>query len=102
MKCQKAVSTLPHGAKALLELFWLQPIVFGWRQNSSSSFFASWGKIKIHAFTLVDQDWIGLMSFKNLRIRTGSDSVLSDQDWTRTEKFHSPLISATQWSWALQ
>jgi len=27
------------------------------------------------------------------RIRTGSDSVLSDQDWTRTEKFHSPLIS---------
>jgi len=29
-----------------------------------------------------------------LRIRTGSDSILSDQDWTRTEKFHSPLISA--------
>jgi len=25
---------------------------------------------------------------------TGSDSILSDQDWTRTEKFHSPLISA--------
>jgi len=31
---------------------------------------------------------------KNLRIRTGSDSILLDQDWTQTEKFHSPLISA--------
>jgi len=30
---------------------------------------------------------------KILRIRTGSDSILSDEDWTRTEKFHSPLIS---------
>jgi len=29
MKCQKAVYTLRHGAKALLELFFLQPIVFG-------------------------------------------------------------------------
>jgi len=28
-KCQKAVSILPHEAKALLELFCLQPIVFG-------------------------------------------------------------------------
>jgi len=28
------------------------------------------------------------------RIRTGSDSISSDQDWTRTEKFNSPLISA--------
>jgi len=26
-KCQKAVSTLPHEAKALLELFCIQPIV---------------------------------------------------------------------------
>jgi len=39
--CQKAVSILPHEAKALQELFCLQPIVFGWRQNSSSSYFAS-------------------------------------------------------------
>jgi len=38
-KCQKALSILPHEAKALLELFCLQPIVFGWRQNSSSSSF---------------------------------------------------------------
>ena len=28
------------------------------------------------------------------RIRTGSDSIYSVQDWIRTEKFHSPLISA--------
>ena len=34
------------------------------------------------------------MIFKNFADRTGSDSILSDQDWTRTEKFHSPLISA--------
>jgi len=32
----------------------------------------------------VDQDWIGLMIFKNF----------ADQDWTWTEKFRSPLISA--------
>jgi len=25
---------------------------------------------------------------------TGSDLILSNQDWTRTEKFFSPLISA--------
>ena len=31
-----------------------------------------------------------------MQIRTGSDSILSDQDWTRTEKFHSPLISAAR------
>jgi len=36
-KCQKAVSALPHGAKALLDLCCLQPIVFGKRQNCSSS-----------------------------------------------------------------
>jgi len=43
-------------------------------------------------FTLADQDWNGQMILKNLRIRT--DSILSDQDWTRSEKFHSPLIFA--------
>ena len=31
---------------------------------------------------------------KILRIRSGSDSISSDQDWTRTEKIHSTLISA--------
>jgi len=40
-KCRKAVSILPHEAKALLEVFRLQPIVFGEMQNSSSSSFAS-------------------------------------------------------------
>jgi len=40
-KCQKDVSILPHEAKALKELFCLQPIAFGWRQNISSSYFAS-------------------------------------------------------------
>ena len=85
--------------KTLLWLFFLQPIVFGWRQNSSSSSFASWGKIKLHDFTLAGQDWIGLIVFKNLRIRTGSDSISSDQDWTRNEKFHGPLISGDHcWS----
>jgi len=39
------MTILPHEAKAMLEVFCLQPIVFGWRQNSSSSSFASWGKI---------------------------------------------------------
>ena len=49
---------------------------------------------KIYGFAWADQDWIGLMIFKNLRIRSGSDSTSADQDWTRTEKFHSPLIFA--------
>jgi len=35
------VSILPHEAKALMELFCLQLIVFGLRQNSFSSSFAS-------------------------------------------------------------
>jgi len=39
------MAILPHEAKSLTELFCLQPIVFGWRQISSSSSFASWGKI---------------------------------------------------------
>jgi len=30
---------------------------------------------------------------KILWIRTGSDTISSDQDWTRTGKFYSPLIS---------
>jgi len=36
-KCEKAESILPHDAKTLLELFCLQLIIFGYRQNSSSS-----------------------------------------------------------------
>jgi len=45
-------------------------------------------------FTLADQDWIRLMIFKKFAVRTGSYSISSDQDWIRTEKFCSPLISA--------
>jgi len=45
---------------------------------------------------LTDQDWIGLMIFTNSADRTGLDSILSDQDWIRTEKFHGLLISGCQ------
>jgi len=33
----------------------------------------------MHDFILADEDWIGLMIFKYLRTRTGSDSILSDR-----------------------
>ena len=36
------------------------------------------------------------MIFKNLQIRSGSDSIFSEQDWYWTEKLHSPLISGLQ------
>jgi len=49
----------------------------------------------MHGYTWADQGWVELIIFKKLRIRTGSDSIFSDQEWTRTEKFHSPLISAS-------
>jgi len=69
-------------------------------------------KEKKNDFTMADQDWIGLMIFKNFanqdwigfnfigsgldriqfyRIRTGSDSILSDQDWTRTASWFDCL-----------
>jgi len=89
-KCRKDVSIFLHEAKVLLEVFCLQPIVIGERQNSSSSLpheakktFASWGKIKIHDFTLVDQDWIGLMIFKNF----------ANQDWIGFNFIRSGLES---------
>jgi len=93
-KFQKAVSILLHEAKARLQLFCLQPIIFDWRQNSFSGAFASWSKIKILYLTWTDQDWIGLVIFNNF---ADQDQIrfnfLQGQDWTRTEKFHSPLIS---------
>ena len=94
----KNVFILPHEARALLELFCLQPIIFGWRQNSSSSAFTLWGKTKISRFAWADKlrsgsdEWFS----KILRITTGSDSILSDQNWTWTAKFHSPLISGVR------
>jgi len=39
------MSILPHEAKALVQLFCLNPIIFSWRQNSFSGAFASRGKI---------------------------------------------------------
>jgi len=84
------VSILLHEAKALLEVFCLQPIVIGDRQSSTSCCFASWGKIKIHDFTLADQDWIGLMIFKNFAYRTGLDLILSDRTGLRLKNFTFP------------
>jgi len=97
------VSIFPHHeAKALLELFCLQPIVFGWRQNSSSSSFASWDKIKIPDFTLADQagsdwwfskicgqDWIGF-NF----VRSGLDS-----DWKIAQSAHLCKIPQHREAW---
>ena len=82
-KCQKAMSILPHEAKALLQLFCLHPIIFGWREISFSGALASWGKIKNHYFTWADQDWIGLMIFKNF----------ADQDWIGFNFIRSGLDS---------
>ena len=42
---KSCIFILPHEAKELLELFCLSPITIGWRQNTSSSAFDSWGKI---------------------------------------------------------
>jgi len=91
--CQKALSIQPHDeAKALKELFCLQPIIFGCRQNSSSSYFASWGKLKTHDFTLAIQDWIGPMFFKNLadQGRIGFNFIGSglDSDWIISQSAH--------------
>jgi len=59
---------LPHEAKASLELFCLQPNMTGWRQNSCSMAFASWGKIDIafwHFQYLTRQCLLCLMNQKH-------------------------------------
>jgi len=48
----------------------------------------------IHDFAWADQDWIGLMIFKNFADQGWIGFNFVGQDWTRTEKFHSPLIYA--------
>jgi len=61
---------------------------------ASRGCFALWGKIKYMILCWrirTGSDW---WFSKILGIRTGSDSTFADQDWTRTEKFHSLLISA--------
>jgi len=47
----------------------------------------------LHWRIRIGSDW---WFSKLLRIRSGSDSILSDQEWTRTEKFHSLLISGRE------
>jgi len=49
-------------AKKLLELFFLQPSTIGWMQNSSSSAFASWGKLNA-AFFGTSNIWQGSVYF---------------------------------------
>ena len=59
-------------------------------------YFASWGKIKymvLHVRIRSGSDW---WFSKILQIRTGSHSIFADQDWTRTEKFYSSLISSVE------
>ena len=72
-------------------LLWLKVKLAKGTFNTSS---LAKGKSSSSAFAPWDQDWSDWWFSKILRIRTGSDSILSDQDWTRTKKFYSPLISA--------
>jgi len=51
-----------------------------------------------HDFKLADQDWSGLTIFKNFADQGWIGFNFIGQDWTRTEKFHSPLISAVQYN----
>jgi len=61
----------------------------------SCVYFASLGKIKYMFLHWRTRTGFNQWFSKILRIRTGSDSNFVDQVWTRTEKFHNPLISAT-------
>ena len=102
-KSQKAMSILPPEAKAFLQLFCLQPIIFGWRQNNFSGGLASWGRIKIHYFTWVDQDWIGLMIFKNFAdhdwIRFNFIGSGLDSDWKISQSAHLCQIAEMSGLW---
>ena len=66
------------------------PSLFCSRYNSSSCYFASWDKIFdfIYWRIRIGSEW---WFSKILRIRTGSDSILSNQDWTHSKKFVSQL-----------
>ena len=83
-ECQKAVSILPHEAKALLHYF-----------AFNQSFLA---KGKIAPVVLLPHEAKEKWKFLHWQIKTGLDSISSDQDWTRTEKFHTPLIFAVSYS----
>jgi len=47
----------------------------------------------MHDFTLADQDWIGLVNFKNFADQDWIGFNFVEQEWTRSEKFDGLLIS---------
>jgi len=53
--------------------------------------------MKMHGFTRVDEDWIGLMIFKNFVGQDWMGFNSSDQDWTWTENLtaRSSLVHIT-------
>jgi len=86
-KCQKASSILPQGKKTQLELICLQTIIFVYSQNSSSSAFASRGKIKIHGFKWVDRTGSDRLIQKFLQFRTGSALIFWIRIGLRVKNF---------------
>ena len=102
-KCQKAVFILPHEARVLLELLsyfafgqiWLiggkiDPAVVLPHDGKNTWFYMGGsGLDRTDGFqNFVDQGWIGFN--------------LHRQDWIRTEKFHSPLISDSDHLWSAE
>jgi len=63
-------------------------------KNSSNSAIlpheAKWQHIFFYGRNWIRSDW---WFSKNVPLSTGSDSILSDQNWTRPEKCHCPLMS---------
>jgi len=57
---------------------------------------------KIRDFSLADQDWIGLVIFKNFVDQDWIRFNFIREDWTRTKKFHSPLISDVDAMWYIK
>jgi len=52
----------------------------------------------MHNFAWTDQNWIGLMIFKNFADQDWIGfNFIGGLDWTRTEKFHSPFISGSNY-----
>jgi len=82
---KSCIYILPHETKELLELFCLWPNTIGWRQNSSSSVFASWDKIDIalwHFQNLTSQWLFGIRGKSTAWaiLPLGESDCL---DWTR-------------------
>ena len=91
-QCKKKF-ILSYETKELLELFCLQPNTIGWRQNSSSSAFASWGKIDyLLALPKLDKCLFGIRSKSLLELfchhenpidRTGQVTRMTELDWRK-------------------